>query len=87
MANTTPKTETEPKQQPAKQFRAGALGVSVWKREHNGEIFYNATASRAFTRDDGESFEYSDSFGRDDLPIVAALLNQAFSWIVAQMGK
>lgn len=72
---------------PIKQFSSGALRVSVWKREHNGEFFYNATASRAFTRDEGKSWEYSDSFGRDDLPIVAALLNQAFSFIVAQQAR
>jgi hypothetical protein len=79
-------TETQ-KTPPIKQFRCGAIGVSVWKREHKGEFFYNATASRAFTRDEGKSFEYSDSFGRDDLPIVASLLQQAFSFIVAQTSK
>ena len=75
------------KQKPAKKFRAGAIGVSVWPREHQGKVFYSATASRAFTKDDGKTFEYSDSFDRDDLPIVSALLNQAFSWIVAQQAK
>ena len=72
---------------PAKQFRAGALSVSVWPREHQGKTFYNATAQRAYTKDDGKTFEYSDSFDRDDLPCVAALLNQAFSWIVAETAK
>lgn len=72
---------------PVKQFRAGALSVSVFEREHDGKTFYNATASRAYTKDDGKTWEYSDSFDRDDLPLVAALLNQAFSWIVAQQAK
>lgn len=73
--------------QPIKQFKAGALSVSVWKREAADSVFYNATPQRCFTRDDGKTFEYTDSFGRDDLPIVAALLNQAFSFIVAQQSK
>ncbi len=74
----------ETKNRPAKQFRCGAVSVSVFKREHNGEIFYNATPSRAYTKDDGKTWQYSDSFNRDELPLVASLLNQAFSWIVAQ---
>ena len=77
----------ETKNKPVKQFRAGAIGVSVFKREHNGEFFYNAVPSRAYTRDDGKTFEYSDSFDRNDLPVLAALLNQAFSYIVATTAK
>lgn len=79
--------EENQKNKPAKVFRCGALSVSVWKRENNGDIYFNATPQRAFTRDDGKTWEYSDSFNRDDLPIVAALLNQAFSFIVAQTAK
>jgi hypothetical protein len=78
----------EAKQKPAKQFRRGAIGVSVWRREHNTpdgmKVFYNATPSRCFTKDDGKSFEYTDSFGTDDLPTVAALLNLAFMWICSK---
>lgn len=72
---------------PVKQFRAGAVNVSVFQREHNGTKFYNATPSRAYTKDDGKTWEYSDSFDRDDLPVVASLLNQAFSFIVAETAK
>lgn len=79
---------SEPKQKPIKSYRRGALGVSIWRREVSGkdgtQVFYSATASRAYTDDDGETFKYSDSFNADDLPIVAALLNLAFTWIVAQ---
>jgi hypothetical protein len=82
---------SDEKQKPVKQYRRGAVGVSIWRREtttpEGQQVFYNATASRAFTRDDGKTFEYSDSFGADDLPTVAALLNLAFTWIVTQQGK
>jgi hypothetical protein len=77
---------SEAKQKPVKQFRAGALGVSLWKREHNGESFYNATPSRCYKdekRAEGEQWVYTDSFGRDDLPIISALMSEAFAWIVA----
>jgi hypothetical protein len=82
----------EPKK-PVKQFRSGALSVGVWARQHNDETFYNATPQRAYldkkdtSGGDEGTWKYTDSFSRDDLPIVAALLNQAFSFIVAQEQK
>jgi len=83
-------TET-PKQKPVKQYRRGAIGVSIWKREAQTKdgivIFYSATPSRAFTKDDGKSFQYSDSFDADDLPVLSALLTLAYLWIASQTNK
>jgi hypothetical protein len=86
------KTENQRSNQPEKLFRAGALSVSVWKREQEkkGEavrVFYSATASRAYTEDDGATWKYSDSFGRDELPVIADLMRAAFMWIVSQESK
>lgn len=78
---------SEAKPKPARQFRCGALSVSVWRREHNGDFFFSATAQRAYKDDKADAWKYSDSFNREDLPVVASLLNQAFSWIIAQETK
>lgn len=84
---------SEEKQKPMKQFRSGALSVGVWARRHNEETFYSATPQRAYLDKKDTSggtdgtWKYTDSMSRDDLPIVAALLNQAFSFIVAQEQK
>ena len=84
---------SEEKQKPVKQFRAGAISVGVWARRHNDETFYNATPQRAYLDKKDTSggadgtWKYTDSFSRDDLPIIAALMNQAFSFIVAQEQK
>lgn len=84
---------SDEKQKPAKQFRSGALSVSVWGRRHNDETFYNATPQRAYLDKKDTSggadgtWKYSDSYGRDDLPIVGALLAQAFAWIVMMEQK
>lgn len=75
---------------PVAKFRAGAVGVSVFKREFNGSEFYNASVQRAYLDEkdqrDGPdgTWKYTDSLGRDDLPVAAALLIQAFTFIVAQ---
>ena len=78
------------KQAPAKLFRRGGVAVSVWRREHEGEVFYNVAPSRAFKRkgaDENDPFEYSDNFGTDDVPTLARLLDMAFAWIVSQSAK
>jgi len=81
------------KQKPAATFRAGALSVSVWERRHQDEVFYNATPQRAYLDEKDTSgskdgtWKYSDSFSRDDLPVIAQLLNLAFMWIVKAQAK
>lgn len=84
---------SEPKQKPAAQFKCGALSVSVWQRRHNDEVFYNATPQRAYLDKKDTSggadgtWKYSDSYNRDDLPIIAALMLKAFSWIIRETSK
>jgi hypothetical protein len=67
---------------PVHQHRSGALSASIFAREHNGETFYSVQTQRAFTRDDGKTWEYSSSFNRDDLPMVAALVTEAWRTIM-----
>lgn len=75
------------KEKPVKQLRAGALSVAVWRRRGNdGTVFFSATPSRCY-KDNQENWCYTDSFNRDDLPVVSCLMQQAFSWIVAQETK
>lgn len=66
---------------PAQKFRSGALSVSIWRKESKRGDFYTVTAQRAFTQDEGKTWEYSDSFSRDDLNNLGALLMTAWSWI------
>jgi hypothetical protein len=80
------KNNDKEKNEPVKQFRAGSLGCSIWETQHEDKTYYSATVSRAFTRDDGKTWEYSTTFGRDELPAVARLLDMAFAWIITQGG-
>lgn len=78
---------------PEKQFRAGALSVGVWRRRQDDKTFFNATPQRSYVDEKDTSggpdgtWKYTDSLGFDDLPVMAALLNQAFSYIVAEKAK
>ena len=78
---------------PEKQFRSGALSVGVWRRRNNDQVFFNAMPQRSYldekdtTSGPDGTWKYTDSLGYDDLPVMAALLNQAFSYIVAEKAK
>jgi hypothetical protein len=74
-------TKQQPKQKPVHRIRSGALSVSIWAREHEGVTYYTANAQRAYTKDDGQTWEHSDSFGRDELLAVGQLLTSAWHWI------
>jgi hypothetical protein len=76
---------------PVKSYRRGAIGVSIWRKEiqtaDGAKVIYDVTPSRAFTRDDGKTFEYTDTYNSDDVPTLAALLSLAFAWVVSQTAK
>jgi hypothetical protein len=67
---------------PVHKFRSGAIEVAIWRHEGEKGTFYNATMSRTYKKND--QWAQSDSFGQDDLLIVAELSRQAWAWIVSQ---
>ena len=72
------------KQQPVHEIRLGSMKAAIWEnRTYNG-IPYNATLARIYK--DGEQWKSTDSFGRDDLLLLAKVIDRAHSWIFNQ-GK
>lgn len=71
------------KQKPAHTIRMGSIKAAVWanKSETAGTRF-NVTVARLYKN--GDAWKTSESFGRDDLPLVAKVLDQAHSWIFQQ---
>lgn len=71
------------KQKPAHTIRLGAIKAAIWKNAagENGTR-YNVTVARLYK--DGSDWKLSESFGRDDLPLVAKVLDQAHTWIFEQ---
>lgn len=74
------------KQKPAHTVRLGAIKAAIWANvtERNGTRF-NVTVCRLYK--DGSDWKQSDSFGRDDLPVLAKVLDQAHTWIFAQAAN
>lgn len=69
----------EPKQQPVHEIRLGAVKAAIWENQTPVGIRRNVTVSLLFK--DGDEWRNTDSFGRDDLPLVAKVVDQAHSWI------
>ena len=75
---------TNGKTKPVHEIRLGAIKAAVWANETQNGVRHNVTLSRLYN--DEEEWKSSDSFGRDDLPVVAKVADMAHTWI-HQEGK
>ena len=71
-----------PKDKPAHEVRLGAIKAAIWKNDTDKGVRYNTTFTRLYR--DEEEWKHTDSFGRDDLLVLAKVADQAHSWIHAQ---
>ena len=69
------------KQKPIHEIRLGAVKAAIWENTHDNVIRHNVTVVRLYK--DGEDWKSSDSFGRDDLPLLCKVADQAHTWIFA----
>ena len=65
---------------PVKTLRLGRIKAAVWENEADSKKFYNVTFARTYM-DEAKNYHDADSFGRDDLLVVAKLADQAHSFI------
>ena len=67
------------KARPVHEVRMGRIKAAIWENDTQNGARHNVTVSRIYK--DGEQWKDSSSFGRDDLPLVAKVVDQAHSWI------
>ena len=72
---------TTTKARPVHEVRLGRIRAAIWANETQNGVRHNVTVSRIYK--DGDDWKDSTSFGRDDLPLVAKIADQAHSWIYA----
>lgn len=70
------------KARPVHEVRLGRIKAAIWENETQTGVRHNVTLQRIYR--DGEQWKTSDSFGRDDLPLVAKVVDLAHSWIFGQ---
>lgn len=67
---------------PVHEIRLGAVKVAIWLNETTSGPRHNVTISRLYK--DGNDWKTTDSFGRDDLLLVAKVADMAHTWIFQQ---
>jgi hypothetical protein len=73
------------KQQPAHEFHLGSIKATIWENETANGTRHNVSFSRLYK--DGDNWKQADSFGRDDLLVVAKVADQAHTWICEQTSS
>jgi hypothetical protein len=73
------KTMAKAKQQPVHEIRLGAIKAAIWENQTTAGTRHNVTVCRVYK--DGDEWKQTESFGRDDLPLLAKVLDRAHSWI------
>lgn len=77
--------EAKAKAKPVHEVRIGTLKAAVWaKTNEQGRTRYDVSFCRIFKRKNGTGWEYSEYFNRDELPLLAKVIDQAHDWVVSQ---
>ena len=61
---------------PVHEIRMGRIKAAVWENETQTGTRHYVTLQRIY-KDDSNNWQTSDSFGRDDLPLVAKVVDRA----------
>lgn len=70
----------EQKKKPVYRITRGRIVVPIWENETNdGGVWFNAMPLRLFR--DGDKWNETATFRRDDLPILAFAVETAYRWI------
>lgn len=67
---------------PVHEIRLGRIKAAIWENDTQTGTRHNVTITRLYK--DEDQWKDSQSFGRDDLPLVAKVADQAHSWIFGQ---
>jgi hypothetical protein len=67
---------------PVHSIRFGLIKASIWQNHTRGGDRHSVTIVRLYKN--GDTWVESTRFGRDDLPLVAKVSDQAHSWIYQQ---
>ncbi len=71
------------KQKPAHEIRLGRIRATIWaNNSDNRNVWFNVSLTRLYK--DGEQWKDSSTFRRDDLPVVAKVVDMAYAWIWGQ---
>ncbi len=77
-----PKKEHAP---PVKEIRFGRVKALIWANDTERGTMHNVTFQRLYH--DGKEWQTTESFGRNDLPLLAKVADQAHTWIYENASR
>jgi hypothetical protein len=85
MQNQTPNDPMpKTKDKPIHEVRFGAIKAAVWRNDTSNGVRYNTTFSRLYKDKEDDQWQSTDSFGRDDLLLLAKVADAVHTWICQQ---
>ncbi|MDX1930564.1 MAG: hypothetical protein SFV81_28835 [Pirellulaceae bacterium] len=72
-------------ERPVHEIRLGKVKAAIWRNETDSGPRHSVTISRIYKTETG--WESSFSFGRDELPLVSKVADQAHLWIYQQSER
>lgn len=70
--------------QPIHSIRMRNVRAAIWANRSEKGTFYSVTITRSYRSDDG-AWHSTESFGRDDLLLVAKVADLAHTWVTEQI--
>jgi len=69
--------------QPVRTIRSGGLQISIWRNltAESGKIYYSVTPQKRYTKDDGQTWESTNSYSPREAVLLANLLTEAAFFI------
>ena len=74
-------TASKNRNRPVQEFRLGPVKASIWDNTVGENTRHNVTLSRIYKDRESGQWKTTDSFGRDELLLLAKVADQAHTWI------
>lgn len=65
---------------PTMEIRRGLIKARIWQRRSKNGVRYSLSVVRLFRN--GDQWKESTRLGRDDLPLVRLVLDEAHAWML-----
>ena len=69
---------------PTMEIRRGLIKVRIWERKSKSGVRYSLSVVRLYRN--GDQWKESTRLGRDDIPLVRLILDEAYCWILTSGG-
>lgn len=70
---------------PIHEIRLGLIKARIWRKRTRSGTRHNVSVVRLYRN--GDTWKESTRFGRDDVPLVRLVLDQAHTWVFQNIDR